>query len=43
MIKKEQYSFKHKIRELKRAIRDSLFLEDMKEISEDFRTVDFRN
>lgn len=35
-------SFNHKIRNLKRAIRDRLFLNDMKEISEDFRTVDFR-
>ncbi|VVB87382.1 Uncharacterised protein [uncultured archaeon] len=40
IIKKRQDSFKEKIRELKKAAKDELFLEDLKEISEDFRSVD---
>jgi len=41
LITKKQESFKDKIRELKKAAKDNLFLEDLKEISEDFRAVDF--
>ncbi len=40
MIKKGQYSFKHKVRELKKAVKDPLFLDDLKEISEDFKMID---
>ena len=40
IMKNKQDSFKQKIRELKDAAKDKLFLEDMKEISEDFRIVD---
>jgi len=40
MIKKKQ-NFKQKIRELKNAVKDNRFLDDIKEISEDFRAIDF--
>lgn len=40
-MKNRQDNFKQKIGELKEATKDKLFLEDMKEISEDFRTIDF--
>lgn len=40
MIKKGQIRFKHKIRELKKATKDNFFLDDLKEISESFITVD---
>jgi len=40
MIKKGQYRFKCKIRELRKAAKDNLFLDDLKGISEDFITVD---
>ena len=40
IMKNKQDSFKQKIGELKDAAKDKLFLEDMKEISEDFRIVD---
>ncbi len=40
IMKNRNDSFKQKIRELKNSTKDKLFLEDMKEISEDFRTVD---
>ncbi|MDD5473560.1 MAG: hypothetical protein PHU34_05360 [Candidatus Methanoperedens sp.] len=40
IMKNRHDSFKQKIRELKNATKDKLFLKDMKEISEDFRTVD---
>ncbi len=33
--------FKQKIQELKKAVKDNLFMEDLNEVSEDFRTVDF--
>ena len=39
-MKNRQDSFKQKIGELKEADKDKLFLEDLKEISEYFRTVD---
>ncbi len=42
LITKKQESFKDKIRELKKAAKDNLFLDYLKEISEDFRKVDFR-
>lgn len=40
IYKQKQDTFKQKIQEMKKAAKDSLFLADMKEISEDFRTVD---
>ncbi|MCZ7394145.1 MAG: hypothetical protein ABOK23_11700 [Candidatus Methanoperedens sp.] len=40
IMKNRQDSFKQKIRELKNATKDKLFLEDMKEISDDFNSVD---
>ncbi|KCZ73010.1 hypothetical protein ANME2D_00069 [Candidatus Methanoperedens nitroreducens] len=40
IIKKRQDDFKEKIRELKKAAKDDLFLKDLKELSEDFRSVD---
>ena len=36
IIRKKSDSFKQKISELKEAMRDDLFLDDLKEISEDF-------
>ncbi len=41
LITKKQVSFKDKIGKLKKAAKDKLFLEDLKEISEDFKAVDF--
>lgn len=43
LITKKQESFKDKIRELKKAAKDNLFLEDPKEISEDFKIVDLED
>lgn len=40
MVKKKQENFKQKIQELKKAVRDGLFLDDLNEISKDFRPVD---
>ena len=40
IMKNRQDGFKQKIRELKNATKDKLFLEDMKEISDDFGSVD---
>ena len=40
IIKKKPDSFKQKIEELKEAVRDNLFLDDLGDISEDFGTVD---
>ncbi len=40
LITKKQENFKDKIRELKKAAKDNLFLEDLKEISEDFKIAD---
>ncbi len=39
MIKKKQ-NFKQKIQELKNAVKDNRFLDDLKEISEDFKIAD---
>ena len=36
-------SFKRKIRELKEAMRDDLFLDDLRETSENFKAVDLSN
>ena len=41
IIRKKPDSFKQKISELKEAMKDDLFLDDLKEISEDFKAVDF--
>ncbi|MCD6206834.1 MAG: hypothetical protein J7J06_02445 [Methanosarcinales archaeon] len=40
IIKKMPDSFKQKIEELKEAVRDDLFLDDLVDVSEDFMTVD---
>ena len=40
IIKKSRDSFKEKIQELKKAAKDELFLKDLEEISEDFKSVD---
>jgi len=40
IIKKRPDNFKQKINELKEAMGDNLFLDDLKEISEDFKAVD---
>lgn len=40
IIKKRPDNFKKKIEELKEAVRDNLFLDDLRDISENFRTVD---
>ena len=40
IIKKMPDSFKQKIEELKEAVRDDLFLDDLIGVSEDFITVD---
>jgi len=40
IIRKKPDSFKQKISELKEAMRDDLFLDDLREISEDFKAVD---
>jgi hypothetical protein len=40
IMKKKQDSFRERIRELKNAAKDKLFLEDMEEISEDFKSID---
>ncbi|MBU4221022.1 MAG: hypothetical protein KKA10_05265 [Euryarchaeota archaeon] len=40
IMKKKQDSFRERIRELKNAAKDHLFLEDLEEISEDFRSID---
>jgi len=40
IIKKRRDNFKQKIRELKKAVKDDLFLDDLKETSEDFRIID---
>ena len=40
IIKKSQDSFKQKINELKEAMKDDRFLDDLREVSEDFEAVD---
>ena len=40
IIKKRPDGFKQKIDELKEAVKDDLFLDDLRDVSEDFRTVD---
>ena len=40
IIKKRPDGFKQKIEELKEAVKDDLFLDDLRNVSEDFRTVD---
>ncbi len=40
ILKKRQDSFRERIRELKNAAKDNQFLEDLEEISEDFRSID---
>lgn len=40
IIKKSPDGFKQKIDELKEAMKDDLFLDDLREVSEDFKAVD---
>ena len=40
IVEKRPDSFKEKIRKLKEAVRDDLFLDDFREISEDFKKID---
>ena len=40
LIKKNPDSFNQKISELKEAMEDDLFLDDLREVSEDFKAVD---
>ena len=40
ILRKKPEAFKRKIKELKEAIKDSPFLEDLGKVSEDFKTVD---
>ena len=40
IIRKKPDSFNQKIRELKESVKDDIFLNDLRDISEDFRTVD---
>ena len=40
IIRKKPTTFKQKVSELKEAIRDNLFLNDLRDISENFKTVD---
>lgn len=42
MIKKGQHRFKHKIRVLKNATKDNLFLNDLKGISENFININLK-
>lgn len=42
IIKKTPDSFNRKIKQLKEAVKDKLFLSDLKEITEDFKTVDLQ-
>jgi vacuolar-type H+-ATPase subunit H len=40
IIKKRQKDFKQKINELKHTAKDEIFQEDMREISQDFESID---
>ncbi|GAB6283527.1 MAG: hypothetical protein STSR0008_23010 [Ignavibacterium sp.] len=42
IIKKRPDSFNQKIKELKEAVKDELFLNDIEDISEDFKVVDLQ-
>ncbi len=42
IIKKRTDGFNQKIRELKRAVKDELFLNDIRNISEDFKIADLQ-
>lgn len=41
IFRKKATTFNQKVSELREAIRDNLFLNDLRGISEDFKTVDF--
>ena len=41
IIREKPDSFKQKISELKEAMKDDLFLDDLRAIAKDFKTVDF--
>lgn len=40
IMNKRQDSFKQKIQELKEAVKDNRFMNDLREVSDDFNTVD---
>jgi len=40
LVKKRKRSFKDKIKELKKAVEDPMYLEDMKSVNHDFEYVD---
>ncbi|NIM14557.1 MAG: hypothetical protein GTO45_21260 [Candidatus Aminicenantes bacterium] len=40
LVKKGKQNFKEKIKELKKAVKDPMYLEDMKAVSQDFEYVD---
>jgi mannitol/fructose-specific phosphotransferase system IIA component (Ntr-type) len=40
ILNKRQDSFKQKIQELKEAVKDNRFMNDLREVSDDFNTVD---
>lgn len=40
IIENRQAKFKHKINEMKKAVNDERFMEDLKEVSKDFEAVD---
>ena len=40
LVKKRKRSFKDKIKDLKKAVRDPMYLEDMKYVNRDFEYVD---
>jgi hypothetical protein len=39
ILKKRPYNFNQKIQELKTAVKDNRFMNDLREVSEDFNTV----
>lgn len=40
LVKKRKRSFKDKIKDLKKAVKDPMYLEDMKSVNQDFEYVD---
>ena len=40
IVKKKPAAFKQKVEELKEAVRDKVFLDDLRDVSEDFKALD---
>ena len=40
IIENRQAKFKHKINEMKKAVNDERFIEDLREVSKDFEAID---